>query len=156
MAGGIARPTSVLPVKAIWRCADAAGLMADGLAVAGDDADHARRQADLGARSRAAARVEVCSAGFKHDVLLQASAGAIFQASISSGKFHGTIWPTTPSASWLGNSCRRAAGPAGMVVKWRTASGIVDVARLADRLAVVQRSSTANRRACVRSARASA
>ena len=28
------------------------------------------------------------------------SAGAIFQAAISSGKFHGMIWPTTPIGSW--------------------------------------------------------
>ena len=30
-------------------------------------------------------------------MLPQASAGAIFQASISSGKFHGMTWPATPS-----------------------------------------------------------
>ena len=27
------------------------------------------------------------------------TAGASFQAAISSGKFHGMIWPTTPSGS---------------------------------------------------------
>jgi hypothetical protein len=41
---------------------------------------------------------EVNSAGLKTMVLPAASAGAIFHANISSGKFHGTIWPTTPTA----------------------------------------------------------
>ena len=39
----------------------------------------------------------VVSAGFSTTVLPQASAGAIFQASISSGKFHGITCPATPS-----------------------------------------------------------
>ncbi len=39
----------------------------------------------------------VVSAGFSTTVFPAASAGAIFQASISSGKFHGMIWPQTPS-----------------------------------------------------------
>ena len=39
----------------------------------------------------------VVSAGFSTTVLPAASAGAIFQASISSGKFQGMIWPATPS-----------------------------------------------------------
>ena len=39
----------------------------------------------------------VVSAGLSTTVLPVASAGAIFQAAISSGKFHGMIWPATPS-----------------------------------------------------------
>ena len=42
----------------------------------------------------------VCSAGFSTTQLPAASAGASFQHAISSGKFHGMIWPTTPSGSW--------------------------------------------------------
>ena len=38
-------------------------------------------------------------AGFRIIVLPQASAGAIFQTAISSGKFHGTIAAQTPSGS---------------------------------------------------------
>jgi hypothetical protein len=38
----------------------------------------------------------VVSAGFSTTVFPAASAGAIFQASISSGKFQGMIWPATP------------------------------------------------------------
>ena len=45
--------------------------------------------------SRSAVR-GVVSAGLRIAVLPHASAGASFQAAISSGKFHGTIWPTTP------------------------------------------------------------
>lgn len=44
----------------------------------------------------------VVSAGFRTTVLPVASAGAIFQASISSGKFHGMTWPATPSGRGFG------------------------------------------------------
>jgi hypothetical protein len=43
----------------------------------------------------------VVSAGFSTTVLPQARAGAIFQASISNGKFHGITWPATPSGCGL-------------------------------------------------------
>ncbi len=49
----------------------------------------------ISANSRAVSGV--VSAGLSTTVLPQASAGAIFQASISSGKFHGMTWPATPS-----------------------------------------------------------
>ncbi len=39
----------------------------------------------------------VVSAGFNTTVLPVASAGAIFHAAISIGKFHGMIWPATPT-----------------------------------------------------------
>ena len=39
----------------------------------------------------------VVSAGFSTTVLPVASAGASFHAAISSGKFHGMIWPATPT-----------------------------------------------------------
>ena len=41
----------------------------------------------------------VSSAGFITTVLPAASAGPIFQLVNISGKFHGTIWPTTPTGS---------------------------------------------------------
>ena len=41
----------------------------------------------------------VCSAGLSTTQLPAASAGPSFHAAISSGKFHGMIWPTTPSGS---------------------------------------------------------
>ena len=54
--------------------------------------------------ANASAVSEVYSAGFSTSVLPAASAGAIFQASISSGKFQGMIWPTTPTGVQPGNS----------------------------------------------------
>ena len=44
----------------------------------------------------------VVSAGFSTTVFPQASAGAIFHASISRGKFHGMTWPATPSGRGSG------------------------------------------------------
>ncbi len=41
----------------------------------------------------------VCSAGFSITQFPVASAGASFHAAISSGKFHGMIWPHTPTGS---------------------------------------------------------
>jgi hypothetical protein len=42
----------------------------------------------------------VSVAGLSTTALPAASAGASFQAAMSSGKFHGMIWPTTPNGSW--------------------------------------------------------
>ena len=50
----------------------------------------------------------VNSAGFKTTVFPAASAGATFQATISSGKFQGMIWPTTPRGTYPGNSASRS------------------------------------------------
>ena len=41
----------------------------------------------------------VCSAALSTTVQPVAIAGAIFHAAISSGKFQGMIWPTTPTGS---------------------------------------------------------
>ena len=83
----------------------------------------------------------VVSAGLSTTVLPQASAGAIFQASISSGKFQGMIWPATPSGR--GRAVREGVlelvGPAGVVEEVRRCERDVDVARLLDRLAAVER-----------------
>jgi hypothetical protein len=46
----------------------------------------------------------VNSAGFSTTVFPAASAGAIFHASISKGKFQGMICPITPQAVYPGNS----------------------------------------------------
>ncbi|CFN80668.1 Uncharacterised protein [Bordetella pertussis] len=52
--------------------------------------------------SSASTRIEagVCSAGLSTTTQPAASAGASFQATISSGKFQGMICPTTPMGSW--------------------------------------------------------
>ena len=76
-----------------------------GRPVAGDDVDDARGQPRLDADPAKASAVKgVNSAGFSTSVLPAASAGAIFQASISSGKFHGMICPQTPTGFVPGNS----------------------------------------------------
>jgi hypothetical protein len=52
----------------------------------------------------ASAVSEVNSAGLSTTVFPIARAGAIFQASIRSGKFHGMICPITPTGSRPGSS----------------------------------------------------
>ena len=54
---------------------------------------------DLSFASSAMRNVDsgVSSAGFITTVFPAASAGPIFQLVNMSGKFHGTIWPTTPT-----------------------------------------------------------
>ena len=83
----------------------------------------------------------VVSAGLSTTVLPAASAGAIFHASISSGKFHGMTCAATPSGR--GSAPRpgvvELVGPAGVVEEPRGDERDVDVARLLDRLAVVER-----------------
>jgi hypothetical protein len=80
----------------------------------------------------------VNSAGFSTTVQPAAKAGAIFQASISSGKFHGMICPTTPTALWPANSVSSACAQPAWWMKWRIAKRNVDVAAFADRLAIVE------------------
>ena len=81
----------------------------------------------------------VVSAGLSTTVLPQASAGAIFQASISSGKFQGMTWPATPSGRGAVAGVLELVGPAGVVEEVRRGDRDVDVAGLLDRLAVVDR-----------------
>ena len=132
-------PTSVEPVKAILSTPACADQRRPGRAVAGDDVDHARRQPRLAQISAKASAVSgVNSAGFSTTVLPQASAGAIFQASISSGKFHGMICPQTPTGPRAGKLAGDQLGPAGVMVEMARDERNVDVARLADRLAVVE------------------
>ena len=122
-----------------------AGVLDDraaGLAGAGDDVDHARRAGRPGWQisAKSSAVSGVVSAGLRTTVLPAASAGAIFQASISSGKFQGMTWPATPSGRGRGAEARvvELVGPARVVEEVRRGEGDVDVAGLADRLAVVQ------------------
>ena len=89
--------------------------------------------------AKASAVSGVNSAGFSTTVLPAASAGAIFHASISSGKFHGMIWPQTPTGFVPRKLVGDQRGPAGVVVEMARHQRHVDVARLADRLAVVER-----------------
>ena len=83
----------------------------------------------------------VVSAGLSTTVLPAARAGAIFQASISSGKFQGMTWAATPSGRGSGPKpgVAELVGPAGVVEEVGGHQGDVDVAALADGLAVVDR-----------------
>ena len=94
------RPTSVEPVKAILStsgCSTISAPVAPSpvtmLTTPGGN------PASWQSSAKASAVSGVYSAGFSTTVLPAASAGAIFQASISSGKFHGMIWPQTPTGS---------------------------------------------------------
>ena len=62
------------------------------------------KPASLQISAKSNALRDVYSAGLSTTVLPIASAGAIFQASISSGKFQGITCPATPSALYSGIS----------------------------------------------------
>ncbi len=94
----IARPTSVEPVKAT--------LSTSGWATSARPVSPAPvtmlttpagRSACWQISAKSSAVSGVVSAGLRTTVLPHARAGAIFQASISSGKFHGMTCPATPS-----------------------------------------------------------
>ena len=96
-------PTSVEPVKAILSTSACSTIACP---IAGPPA---RMLTTPGGRSASAtisasssAVSGVVSAGLSTTVLPQASAGAIFHAAISSGKFHGMTCPATPSGAGRG------------------------------------------------------
>ena len=69
---------------------------------------NARLERELGDPQRGQRRL---LRGLEHQRIAAASTGPIFQAAISSGKFHGTMAPTTPMGSRvIGASAR---GPVG-------------------------------------------
>ena len=97
----ISRPVVVSPVKAILAIR---GLEASGLP-ASTPKPCTTLTTPLGRMSaissmNAMIDTGVCSAGLSTTQFPAASAGASFQTAISSGKFQGMIWPTTPSGSW--------------------------------------------------------
>ena len=96
----ISLPTAVDPVNAILSMPGMSHHRLAGLRTAGHDVQHARRQARFDRQFAQAQAVSgVCSAGFNTMVLPQASAGPSFHEASSSGKFQGTISPTTPTGS---------------------------------------------------------
>ncbi|MCY1521839.1 hypothetical protein D9M68_566710 [compost metagenome] len=96
----IRRPVVVSPVKAIlaMRLLEASGLPASRPKPVTTLITPGGRMSPI---SSISSRMPsgVCSAGLSTTQLPAASAGASFQAAISMGKFHGMIWPTTPSGS---------------------------------------------------------
>ncbi len=93
----IALPTSVDPVKAILSTSDftsAAPARPSPVTMLTTPGGNSAWRRTSQKRSAVSG---VVSAGFSTTVLPAASAGAIFHASISSGKFHGMICPATPT-----------------------------------------------------------
>ena len=109
-AAWMSLPTSVEPVKAIlstsgWRTSAAPAVPSPVRMLTTPSGSSASWQ--ISASSSAVSGV--VSAGLSTAVLPHASAGASFQAAISSGKFHGTICPTTPIGSISRPAERRTA-----------------------------------------------
>src|SRR5579884_3220474 len=97
-------PTSVEPVKAILStpgCATSAAPVAPSPVTTFTTPGGRSHSSQISARTSAVSGV--VSAGLRTTVLPQASAGASFHAAISSGKFHGTIEPTTPTGRGSGS-----------------------------------------------------
>ena len=82
----------------------------------------------------------VVSAGLITTVLPAASAGAIFQAAINSGKFHGMTCPATPSGCGAGPKTEmlQLVRPARVVEEVLRRRGYVEVPGFLDRLAIVE------------------
>ena len=97
VARRIARPTSVEPVKAILSTSgcttSAAPVLPSPVTMFTTPGG---KPTSLHSSANASAVSGVNSAGFSTTVFPAASAGAIFHATMRSGKFHGMIWPTTP------------------------------------------------------------
>ena len=96
----ISRPTAVEPVKATlsmsgWRTS--AMPISPGPVTMLTTPGGSSACAQTSAKRSAVSGVEL--AGFRTTVLPAARAGAIFQASMRSGKFQGMIWAATPSGS---------------------------------------------------------
>ena len=105
VAARIRRPTAVDPVKAILSIPSCVTIISP---TAPSPVTTFRTPfgtpASRASDANRSAVSEVYSAGFSTTVFPMASAGATFQASIKSGKFHGMICPQTPTASRSGSS----------------------------------------------------
>ena len=100
-AATISLPTSVEPVKATLStslCAASAAPAVSPNPVTTLTTPSGTPASAISPASRSAVS-GVCSAGLSTTQFPVARAGPSFHAAISSGKFHGMIWPTTPSGS---------------------------------------------------------
>src|SRR5881396_1575293 len=98
----------------------------------------------------------VNSAGFSTTVFPAASAGAIFHATMSRGKFQGTICPTTPTGPYPANSDSASCAQPAWCVRWRATSGMSKSRVSRIDLPLSRLSSTASSRECFWTARARA
>ena len=109
VAWRMCRPTSVEPVNAILSTSGwSTSSLPDSPSPVITLRTPAGRPASWASSANARAVSGVNSAGFRTTVHPAASAGATFHATISSGKFHGMIWPTTPVAPCPANSVSRS------------------------------------------------
>ena len=96
----ISRPVTVSPVKAILAIR---GLVASALPISapGPVTTLITPGGTTSSMTSISLRIDhgVGEAGLSTEQFPAASAGASFQAAISSGKLNGMIWPTTPSGS---------------------------------------------------------
>ena len=151
----IARPTSVEPVNAIL---STSGCFTSASPVEPSPVTMLTTPAGtrlLQISAKASAVSGVNSAGFRTTVFPVASAGAIFHASISKGKFQGMIWPTTPQGTYQ-EILVEELRPTRVVVEMPRHQRNVDVAALADGLAVVHGFQNGQSRECFCTSRASA
>ena len=100
-AAAIDRPTSVEPVNATFPTSGCSTIRCPHMLPGPTTTltTPSGSPASSAIRSNSSAVSGVSSAGLSTTVLPAASAGASFQIAIASGKFHGTISPTTPSGS---------------------------------------------------------
>ena len=105
----MARPTSVEPVKAILSTSAATRAAPVSPSPVTMFTTPAGKPISWQISAKASAVRGVYSAGFSTTVLPAARAGAIFQASISSGKFQGMIWPQTPIGRCPGKALSRSS-----------------------------------------------
>lgn len=96
----IKRPVVVSPVNAVLRMRldDASGLPASSPNPLTTLTTPGGRMSPMSSM-RTRIDTGLCSAGLSTTALPAASAGASFHVAMSRGKFHGMIWPTTPSGS---------------------------------------------------------
>ena len=134
----MARPTSVEPVNAILStsgCLTSASPVEPSPVTMLTTPGGSPISEQISAKASAVSGVN--SAGLSTTVLPVASAGAIFQASISSGKFHGNDLADDAARRVSGKFLMQQLRPAGVVIEVAGDQRNIDVAALANRLAVV-------------------
>ena len=136
----IARPTSVEPVKAILSTPVVGDERRAGRAVAGDDVDDARRQArldaDFGEGERGQRRV---FGRLQHDRIARGERRRDLPGEHQQREVPRDDLPADADRTRAGKLGVDQRGPAGVMVEMAGDERNVDVARLADRLAVVDR-----------------
>jgi hypothetical protein len=134
------RPTSVEPVKAILSTPSWPTIAAPVVAVAGDDVDDARRQAGLAADLGEQQRRERRELGrLEHHRVAGRQRRRDLPGQHQQREVPRDDLAADAERPWPGKLFLQQLGPAGVMVEVARRERHVDVARLADRLAVVHR-----------------